>query len=46
MEKLNVQRTWPPIPGIGGKYGNRHNRIHLPQGQTKGQKDNLREISM
>ena len=46
MDKLNVQRTWPPISGIKKTCENRHNRIHLPQGQTEGQKERLRESTM
>ena len=46
MDKINMQRTWNTIPGIEKSCGNRHNRIHPPQGQTKGQKGNLREISL
>ena len=46
MDQLNVQRTWPNIPGLGKTCSNWHNRVHLTQTKTKRYKGELCEISM
>ena len=46
MDKLNVQWTCPPVPGLKDTYRKLHNILHFPIRKTKGQKGNLRKRSM
>ena len=43
MDKLNVQRTWLPFPGMGKHAGTDTIQFIFHEGKTKVQKVNLHE---